>query len=53
MSSIVYCLNKDLTYPTEDKELPGNGAVVKIIEDNTKSIINSFELKVVYPNLLY
>lgn len=38
----VYCLNKDLTYPTEDKELPGNGAVVKIIEDNTKSIINSF-----------
>ena len=38
----IYCLNKDLTYPTEDKELPGNGAVVKIIEDGIKSIVKSF-----------
>lgn len=26
-------LNKDLTFPSEDNELPGNGAVVKILED--------------------
>ena len=38
----IYCLNKDLTYPTENKELPGNGAVVKIIEDSIESIIKSF-----------
>ena len=38
----IYCLNKDLTFPTEDKELPGNGAVVKLIEDGIKSIIKSF-----------
>ena len=38
----IYCLNKDLTYPTEDKELPGNGAVVKIIEEGIKSIVKSF-----------
>ena len=38
----IYCLNKDLTYPTESEELPGNGAVVKIIEDNMKIIIKSF-----------
>ena len=38
----IYCLNKDLTFPTEDKELPGNGAVVKIIEDGIQSIIKSF-----------
>ena len=35
-------MNKDLTYPTENKELPGNGAVVKIIEDSIESIIKSF-----------
>ena len=38
----IYSLNKDLTYPTENKELPGNGAVVKMIEDGTKKIINTF-----------
>jgi len=30
----ILCLNKDLTFPTEFEEKPGNGAVVKIIEDN-------------------
>ena len=30
----IICLNKDLTFPTEFGEKPGNGAVVKIIEDN-------------------
>ena len=30
----ILCLNKDLTFPTELGEKPGNGAVVKIIEDN-------------------
>ena len=30
----ILCLNKDLTFPTELGERPGNGAVVKIIEDN-------------------
>ena len=39
---IIYCLNKDLTYPAENKELPGNGAVVKIIEDSIESIVKSF-----------
>ena len=29
----ILCLNKDLTFPTEFGEKPGNGAVVKIIED--------------------
>ena len=29
----ILCLNKDLTFPTEYGEKPGNGAVVKIIED--------------------
>jgi len=38
----IYCLNKDLTYPTENQELPGNGAVVKIIEDSMKIKIKSF-----------
>ena len=38
----IYCLNKDLTYPAENKELPGNGAVVKIIEDSIESIVKSF-----------
>ena len=36
-------LNKDLTYPgTGNKQFPGNGAIVKIIEDNTNKNINSF-----------
>ena len=47
----VYCLNKDLTYPTEFGEQPGNGAVVKIIEDelsiNIESLGKSGEL---YPS---
>ncbi len=30
----ILCLNKDLTFPTEYGEKAGNGAVVKIIEDN-------------------
>ena len=38
----IYCLNKDLTYPTEDKELPGNGVVVKLIEGRINNIIKSF-----------
>ena len=38
----IYCLNKDLTFPTEDKELPGNGAVVKIIEESLSINIESF-----------
>ena len=29
----ILCLNKDLTFPTEYGEEPGNGAIVKIIED--------------------
>ena len=29
----IWCLNKDLTYPTEFGEKAGNGKVVKIIED--------------------
>jgi 4-nitrophenyl phosphatase len=47
----IYCLNKDLTYPTELGEQPGNGAVVKIIEDelsiNIQSLGKSGEL---YPS---
>ena len=36
-------LNKDLTYPgTGNKQIPGNGAIVKIIEENTNKNINSF-----------
>ena len=31
--SLPIALNKDLTFPSEGKELPGNGAVVKILED--------------------
>jgi 4-nitrophenyl phosphatase len=38
----IYCLNKDLTYPTEVTELPGNGAVVKILEESLESNIKSF-----------
>jgi len=37
----IYCLNKDLTYPTEFGERPGNGAVVKIIEDELSINIES------------
>ena len=37
----IYCLNKDLTYPTEFGEQPGNGAVVKIIEDELSINIES------------
>ena len=44
----IYCLNKDLTYPTEFGEQPGNGAIVKIIEDelsiNIESLGKSGEL---------
>ena len=29
----IWCLNKDLTFPTEFGEMAGNGEVVKIIED--------------------
>ena len=47
----IYCLNKDLTYPTEFGEQPGNGAIVKIIEDelsiNIESLGKSGEL---YPS---
>ena len=47
----IYCLNKDLTYPTEYGEQPGNGEVVKIIEDelsiNIESLGKSGEL---YPS---
>ena len=43
-------LNKDLTYPaTGNKQIPGNGAVVKIIEDKTNKTIASFGK----PDLLY
>ena len=37
----VLCLNKDITFPTEKKDLPGNGAVVKMIEDDLKINITS------------
>ena len=39
--SIPIALNKDLTYPSEGKELPGNGAVVKILEDDLGISIES------------
>ena len=43
-------LNKDLTYPaTGNKQIPGNGAVIKIIEENTNIKIESFGK----PDLLY
>jgi len=43
-------LNKDLTYPaTKSKQIPGNGAVIKIIEENTNKKIDSFGK----PDLLY
>ena len=43
-------LNKDLTYPaTGNKQIPGNGAVVKIIEENTNQKIESFGK----PDVLY
>ena len=43
-------LNKDLTYPAAgNKQIPGNGAVVKIIEENTNKKIESFGK----PDLLY
>ena len=36
-------LNKDLTYPTSDnKQIPGNGAIVKYIEEKSKKSILSF-----------
>jgi len=39
----VVALNKDLTYPAaKGKYVPGNGAVVKIIENETNSKIDSF-----------
>ena len=37
----VLCLNKDLTFPSENEELPGNGAVVKMIEDDLEINITS------------
>ena len=39
--SIPIALNKDLTFPSEGKELPGNGAVVKILEDDLGISIKS------------
>lgn len=39
--SIPIALNKDLTFPSEGKELPGNGAVVKILEDDLGFSIKS------------
>ena len=39
--SIPIALNKDLTFPSEGKELPGNGAVVKILEDELGVSIES------------
>lgn len=39
--SIPIALNKDLTFPSEGKELPGNGAVVKILEDDLGVSIKS------------
>tara|TARA_B100001250_G_scaffold283044_1_gene245222 strand:- start:376 stop:1131 length:756 start_codon:yes stop_codon:yes gene_type:complete len=43
-------LNKDLTYPaTGNKQIPGNGAVIQIIEENTNKKIESFGK----PDLLY
>ena len=37
----VLCLNKDLSFPSENEELPGNGAVVKMIEDDLEITITS------------
>ena len=43
-------MNKDLTYPaTGNKQIPGNGAIVKIIEENTNQKIESFGK----PDVLY
>ena len=39
--SIPIALNKDLTFPSGGKELPGNGAVVKILEDELGVSIES------------
>ena len=39
--SIPIALNKDLTFPSEGKELPGNGAVIKILEDELGVSIES------------
>ena len=36
-----FCLNKDLTFPTEEGEKPGNGVVVKMLEELTNSQIES------------
>ena len=36
-----FCLNKDLTFPTEKGEKPGNGAVVKILEELTNMKVES------------
>ena len=38
----VYCFNRDISFPSDGKELPGNGAVVKIIEDELDILIDSF-----------
>ncbi len=37
----IICLNKDLTFPTESGEKPGNGAVVKLIEDRLSISIDT------------
>ena len=37
----VLCLNKDLTFPSENQDLPGNGAVVKMIEEDLNIKIDS------------
>ena len=36
-----FCLNKDLTFPTEEGEKPGNGVFVKMLEDLTNCQIES------------
>ena len=37
----IICFNKDITFPTEKGEKPGNGAVVQIIEKDLGIVINS------------
>ena len=37
----IICFNKDITFPTENGEKPGNGAVVQIIEKDLGIVINS------------
>lgn len=37
-----YCFNRDISFPSNGKELPGNGAVVRIIENELGILIDSF-----------